>query len=86
MPGFSDRIQHDDAHLHIAEGPADVLDSFTAHHLKAAVTVMGTVGRTGISGALIAIPLKSCWTRWKVTLVLKSEEILTHLEEELARA
>lgn len=83
---FQTEFNIDDAHLHIAEGPADVLIPFTAHHLQAAVTVIGTVGRTGFSGALIGntaeVVLDSLESD---VLVLKSEEILAHLEEHLAR-
>ncbi len=45
--GFSDE------QLHIEEGPADVLIPRTAQKLDAVVTVIGTVARTGLSGALI---------------------------------
>jgi len=83
---FQTKFEIDDAHLHIAEGAADVLIPYTAHHLKAAVTVIGTVGRTGISGALIGntaeVVLDSLESD---VLVLKSEESLRHLEEQLAR-
>lgn len=84
---FQREFAIDDAHLHIAEGPADVLIPFTAHHLQAAVTVIGTVGRTGISGALIGntaeVVLDSLESD---VLVLKSEEIIKHLQQELAKA
>lgn len=83
---FQTEFSINDAHLHIAEGPADVLIPYTAHHLKAPVTVIGTVGRTGISGALIGntaeVVLDSLESD---VLVLKSEEALAHLEEHLAR-
>jgi nucleotide-binding universal stress UspA family protein len=83
---FQTKFEIDDAHLHIAEGAADVLIPYTAHHLKVAVTVIGTVGRTGISGALIGntaeVVLDSLESD---VLVLKSEESLKHLEEQLAR-
>ncbi len=39
--------------LHIVEGPADVLIPQTARRLNVGVTVIGTVARTGLSGALI---------------------------------
>jgi universal stress protein E len=84
---FKHEFGIDDGHLHIAEGPADVLIPHTAHHLKAVLTVIGTVGRTGISGALIGntaeVVLDSLQSD---VLVLKSEEIAKHLEEELAKA
>ncbi|SEJ43145.1 universal stress protein [Pseudomonas sp. NFR16] len=82
---FQAEFNVDDSHLHIAQGPADVLIPHTAHHLKAAVTVIGTVGRTGISGALIGntaeVVLDSLESD---VLVLKSEETLKHLKEALA--
>lgn len=56
-----------------------------AHKLGAVVTVIGTVARTGISGALIGntaeVVLDSLESD---VLVLKTQEITDHLEE-LAR-
>ena len=67
--------------LHIAEGPADVLIPFTARQLGAAVTIIGTVARTGIPAALIGntaeVVLDSLESD---VLVLKTEEIIGHLE------
>ncbi|CAM4122902.1 Universal stress protein E [Pseudomonas reidholzensis] len=71
--------------LHIAEGPADVLIPYTEQQYDAVVTVIGTVARTGISGALIGntaeVVLDSLVGD---VLVLKSEEATAHLAE-LAR-
>lgn len=82
---FQTEFDIDDAHLHIAEGPADVLIPFTAHHLQAVLTVIRTVGRTGISGALIGntaeVVLDSLESD---VLVIKSEEIKAHLAREWA--
>jgi universal stress protein E len=79
---FQAEFDVDDAHLHIAEGPADVLIPYTARKLNAVVTVIGTVARTGISGALIGntaeVVLDSLETD---VLVLKTEAIIAHLEE-----
>ncbi len=79
---FQSEFDIDDSHLHIAEGPADVLIPFTAHQLDAAVTIIGTVARTGLSGALIGntaeVVLDSLESD---VLVLKTEEIIRHLEE-----
>lgn len=79
---FQSEFDIDDAHLHIAEGPADVLIPFTAHHLQAVLTVIGSVGRSGISGALIGntaeVVLDSLESD---VLVIKSEEIKAHLEK-----
>ncbi|MGY2222620.1 universal stress protein [Pseudomonas gingeri] len=82
---FQAEFDIDDEHLHVAEGPADVLIPHMAHKLGAAVTVIGTVARTGISGALIGntaeVVLDSLESD---VLVLKTQEITDHLEE-LAR-
>ncbi|MDF0733693.1 universal stress protein [Pseudomonas entomophila] len=71
--------------LHVAEGPADVLIPYTEKQCDAVVTIIGTVARTGISGALIGntaeVVLDSLE---KDVLVLKSEEVTAHLVE-LAR-
>ncbi|MCY1433685.1 Universal stress protein family protein [compost metagenome] len=79
---FQAEFDVDDAHLHIAEGPADVLIPYTAQKLGAAVTVIGTVARTGISGALIGntaeVVLDSLESD---VLVLKTQEIIDHLVE-----
>lgn len=79
---FQTEFDIDDEHLHIAEGPADVLIPFTAHTLDAVVTIIGTVARTGIPAALIGntaeVVLDSLESD---VLVLKTEEIIGHLEE-----
>lgn len=79
---FQTEFDVDDSHLHIAEGPADVLIPHTAHLLKAAVTVIGTVGRTGISGALIGNTAEVILDSLESdVLVLKTEEVIAHLED-----
>ena len=71
--------------LHVAEGPADVLIPHTEKKLNAVVTVIGTVARTGISGALIGNTAEVVLdTLEGDVLVLKSEEATAHLAE-LAR-
>lgn len=75
-----------DDRLHVLEGPADAVIPQVAHQLGAAVTVIGTVARTGISGALIGntaeVVLDSLESD---VLVLKPEEIMAHLEELVAQ-
>lgn len=72
----------DDQHLHIEEGPADVLIPRAAHDLKAAVTVIGTVARTGFSGALIGNTAEVVLDALESDiLVLKPDDIIAHLEE-----
>jgi universal stress protein E len=79
---FQAEFDIDDNHLHIEEGPADVLIPHLAHTLKAAVTVIGTVARTGLSGALIGntaeVVLDSLESD---VLVLKPDDIMDHLQE-----
>lgn len=71
--------------LHVKEGPADVIIPEIEQEYDAVVTVIGTVARTGITGALIGntseVVLDSLQGD---VLVLKSEEAAAHLAE-LAR-
>ncbi|SDH79374.1 universal stress protein [Pseudomonas panipatensis] len=76
----------DDEHLHIEEGPADVLIPREAQNLDAAVTVIGTVARTGFSGALIGNTAEVVLDALESdVLVLKPDEIIAHLEELAAK-
>lgn len=78
---FQTEFDITDDRLHIAEGPADVLIPFTAHHLDAVVTIIGTVARTGIPGALIGNTAEAVLDSLESdVLVLKTEEIIGHLE------
>ncbi|WP_339490563.1 universal stress protein [Pseudomonas sp. EL_65y_Pfl2_R95] len=73
--------------LHIAEGPADSLIPLTAHNLGAAVTVIGTVARTGISGALIGNTAEVVLDALESdVLVLKPDDIIDHLEALVVQA
>lgn len=79
---FQAEFDISDERLHVAEGPADVLIPHTAHKLDAVVTVIGTVARTGITGALIGntaeVVLDSLESD---VLVLKTAEVAAHLNE-----
>ena len=82
------QVEYDisDERLHIAEGPADVLIPQTAHRLNAGVTVIGTVARTGISGALIGNTAEVILDSLESDiLVLKPDDIIAHLEELVAQ-
>lgn len=83
---FQEEFDVSDERLHVEEGPADVLIPHVAHKLQAAVTVIGTIARTGISGALIGntaeVVLDSLESD---VLVLKPDEIIAHLEELVAQ-
>lgn len=72
--------------LHVEEGPADVLIPHMAHKLHAVVTIIGTVARTGISGALLGntaeVVLDSLESD---VLVVKPDDILDRLEEVVAQ-
>lgn len=83
---FQAEFDVDDEHLHIEEGPADVLIPFMAHKLQAAVTVIGTVARTGLSGALIGNTAEAVLdTLESDVLVLKPQEVEDHLVELTAK-
>ncbi|MGE8068819.1 universal stress protein [Pseudomonas sp. NPDC089569] len=79
---FQAEFDIDDEHLHIEEGPADVLIPFMVHKLQAAVTVIGTVARSGLSGTLIGNTAEVVLDAVESdVLVLKPQEIEDHLEE-----
>ncbi|KAB0495209.1 universal stress protein [Pseudomonas vancouverensis] len=79
---FQAEFDIDDEHLHIEEGPADVLIPFMVHKLQAAVLVIGTVARTGLSGALIGNTAEVVLDAVESdVLVLKPAEVEDHLEE-----
>lgn len=73
------------SHLHIEEGPADALIPRVCHQLQAVVTVIGTVARTGFSGALMGNTAEVVLDALESdVLVLKPDGIIEHLED-LAR-
>ena len=79
---FQAEFDIDDSRLHIEEGPADVLIPHAAHKLRAAVTIIGTVARTGISRALIGNTAEVVLDALESdVLVLKPQSIIDHLEE-----
>ena len=83
---FQAEFDISDDRLHIAEGPADVLIPYTEKQCNAVVTIIGTVARTGISGALIGNTAEVVLDALDGdVLVLKSEEVAAHLNE-LARS
>lgn len=84
---FQAEFDIDDSRLHIEEGPADVLIPHAAHKLSAAVTIIGTVARTGISGALIGNTAEVVLDALESdVLVLKPQSIIDHLEELASKA
>ncbi|MGH8353648.1 MAG: universal stress protein [Pseudomonas sp.] len=73
--------------LHIEEGSADLLIPQIAYRLNAALTVIGNVARTGLSAALIGNTAEMILdTLDSDVLVLKPDDIITHLEELAAPA
>ncbi len=78
--GFSNR------QLHIAEGPADLLIPQLAAQLDAVVTVIGTVARSGLSGALIGNTAEVVLDALESdVLVLKPDDVAEHLEAQLSQ-
>jgi nucleotide-binding universal stress UspA family protein len=79
---FQTEFDVSDERLHIEEGPADVLIPYIAHKLEAVLTVIGSVARTGLSGALIGNTAEMILdTLDSDVLVLKPDDVITHLEE-----
>ena len=83
---FQDAYGIDDQHLHIEEGPADVLIAHTAHKLNAVVTIIGTVARSGLTGALIGNTAEVVLDQLQSdVLVIKPDDILDRLEDVVAQ-
>lgn len=71
-----------DERVHIEEGSADALIPHIAHKLKAALTVIGNVARSGLSGALLGNTAEMILdTLESDVLVLKPDDVINHLEE-----
>lgn len=83
---FQQRCEVEDDRLHIEEGPADMVIPRIAKSLGAVVTVMGTVARTGLSGALIGNTAEVVIDKLDSDiLVLKPDDMIEHLEELAAK-
>lgn len=78
---YRDEYNISEANLHIDEGPADTLIPKVAREIGASVTVIGTVARTGISGALIGNTAEVVLDQLSGDiLVLKPDDMISHLE------
>ena len=81
---FAKEFELEDGQMIVKEGPADVLIPEMAKQLDAVVTVIGTVARTGISGALIGntaeVVLDAVETD---VLILKPQNVMNQLESQL---
>lgn len=83
---FQSEFDISDDRLHVEEGPADVLIPYTAEKLGAVVTVIGTVARTGLSGALIGNTAEVVLDALESdVLVLKPDDVIDHLEDLVAQ-
>ncbi len=79
---FQDEYGLSNHQLHIAEGPADLLIPQLALQLDAVVTVIGSVARTGLSGALIGNTAEVVLDVLESdVLVLKPDDICDQLEK-----
>lgn len=79
---FQDEYGLSNRQLHIAEGPADLLIPQLALQLDAVVTVIGSVARTGLSGALIGNTAEVVLDVLESdVLVLKPDDICDQLEK-----
>lgn len=78
---FQDEYGFSNQQLHVAEGSANLLIPQMATQLDAVVTVIGTVARSGLSGALIGNTAEAVLdTLESDVLVLKPEAIIQRLE------
>ncbi|SDS35288.1 Nucleotide-binding universal stress protein, UspA family [Halopseudomonas litoralis] len=83
---YRDQYNISEANLHIDEGPADTLIPKVAQEIGASVTVIGTVARTGISGALIGNTAEVVLDQLSGdVLVLKPDDMIAHLEDLLEK-
>lgn len=72
----------DESNTHIDEGPADLLIPRVSEQIGACVTVIGTVARTGISGALIGNTAEVVLDQLSGdVLVLKPSDMIDHLQD-----
>ncbi|MND78590.1 Universal stress protein E [compost metagenome] len=79
---FQDEFAISDQRLHIEEGPAEVLIPYMANKLEVALTVIGSVARTGMAGKLVGNTAEMILdTLDSDILVLKPADIISHLEE-----
>ena len=77
---FQAEFDISDQRLHVAEVPADVLIPYTEKKIDAVVTIIGTVARTGISGALIGNTAEVVLDALESdVLVLKSDQAVSAL-------
>lgn len=80
--GYQDEFAIDDKHLHLEEGPAEVMIPYVARNLGAALTVIGSVGRSGLQGALVGNTVETVLDQLDCdVLVLKPHGVLHDLEE-----
>lgn len=79
---YIDEYDIDENNAHIDEGPADTLIPRVAQQIGACVTVIGTVARTGISGALIGNTAEVVLDQLSGdVLVLKPDDMIDHLQD-----
>lgn len=81
---FVKEFELDTQQMHVKEGPADILIPDMARELDAVVTVIGTVARTGLSGALIGNTAEAVLDAVETdVLVLKPQAVMAQLEKQL---
>ncbi|GGI95661.1 universal stress protein [Halopseudomonas pertucinogena] len=79
---YVEEYEISERNTHIDEGPADALIPRVAEQIGACVTVIGTVARTGISGALIGNTAEVVLDQLSGdVLVLKPDDMIDHLQD-----
>lgn len=79
---FASEHEIDPQHMHLKEGDADNLIPQMAKELDAVVTIIGTVARTGLSGALIGNTAEAVLDAVETdVVVVKPQNVNQHLEK-----
>lgn len=80
--GYQAEFAIDDQHVHIEEGPAEVLIPYLARQVDATLAVIGSVGRSGLAGAMLGNTAETILDEMDCDmLVLKPASVLHELEE-----
>ncbi len=81
---FKDQFSIGDDQVHFEQGPADVIIPFTAKKLKVALTVIGSVGRTGLSASLLGNTAEMILDSLECdVLVVKPNDVIREMAEKV---
>ncbi|PTQ74340.1 universal stress protein [Pseudomonas sp. GV071] len=73
-----------DEHVHLEQGPAEVIIPFVANKLKVGLTVIGSVGRTGLSASLFGNTAEKVLDTLECdVLVIKPEDVFREMPDKV---